>query len=150
MSIRVTTLDEKIRETPLDDSLLSTKEYFVNMGPQHPSTHGVLRLVLQMDGETVREVIPVLGYVHRGIEKKGERLNYRQFVHMTDRLDYLSALANNWALSMAVEKAYRVERSHSDHSHDCCGITENTKSPPLVGRLWYGSWRFHGFPVRIP
>lgn len=109
MSIRVTTLDEKLRETPLDDSLLSTKEYFVNMGPQHPSTHGVLRLVLKMDGETVKEVIPVLGYVHRGIEKKGERLNYRQFVHMTDRLDYLSALANNWALSMTVEKALNIE-----------------------------------------
>lgn len=109
MSARVTTLDEKIRNTPTDDSPLATQEYFVNMGPQHPSTHGVLRLVLKMDGETVREAIPVLGYIHRGIEKKGERLSYRQFVHLTDRLDYLSALANNWALSMVVEKAMNIE-----------------------------------------
>ena len=109
MSVRVTTLNERIRETPTGGSLLSTQEYFVNMGPQHPSTHGVLRLVLRMDGETVREVIPVLGYIHRGIEKKGEYLGYRQFVHLTDRLDYLSALANNWAVSMVVEKALNIE-----------------------------------------
>jgi len=62
-----------------------------------------------MDGETVREVLPVLGYIHRGIEKKGEHIGYRQFVHLTDRLDYLSALANNWAVSMVVEKAMNIE-----------------------------------------
>ena len=109
MSIRVTTLNEKIREMPTSESPLASQEYFVNMGPQHPSTHGVLRLVLKMDGETVRNVIPVPGYIHRGIEKKGERIGYRQFVHLTDRLDYLSALANNWALSMLVEKAMNIE-----------------------------------------
>ncbi|OFZ13240.1 MAG: NADH dehydrogenase [Bdellovibrionales bacterium RBG_16_40_8] len=79
------------------------------MGPQHPSTHGVLRLVLKMDGETVREVIPVLGYVHRGIEKKSEFIGYRQQVHLTDRLDYLCALMNNWTISDAIERAMKIE-----------------------------------------
>jgi len=75
------------------------------MGPQHPSTHGVLRLVCRLDGETVKEVIPVLGYVHRGIEKIAEHLSYKQCVHLTDRMDYLSAFMNNWAVAMGVEKA---------------------------------------------
>ncbi|MBI3535477.1 MAG: NADH-quinone oxidoreductase subunit D [Deltaproteobacteria bacterium] len=79
------------------------------MGPQHPSTHGVLRLVLKCDGETIKEVIPVLGYIHRGIEKMCEHLTYRQCVHLTDRMDYLSALMNNWAFSMTVEKAAQIE-----------------------------------------
>lgn len=109
MSIRTTTLAEKILQIPTNESPLATQEYFVNMGPQHPATHGVLRVVLKLDGETVREAIPVLGYVHRGIEKMGERIDYRQFVHLTDRLDYLSALANNWAFSMVVEKALNIE-----------------------------------------
>lgn len=110
MNIQVRTLEDKLRQLPdAGSSELSTQEYFVNMGPQHPSTHGVLRLVLKLDGETVREVIPVLGYIHRGIEKLGESLTYRQFVHMTDRLDYLSAIMNNWGQSMAVEKAANIE-----------------------------------------
>ena len=109
MSVAVATLDGRMRPAAAADSELATQEYFVNMGPQHPSTHGVLRIVLKLDGETVREAIPVLGYVHRGIEKMGEHLTYRQFVHLSDRLDYLSALANNWAVSMCVEKAAGIE-----------------------------------------
>ena len=109
MSVQVSTLENRIRTHQGSTTSLSTQEYFVNMGPQHPSTHGVLRLVLKLDGETVREVIPVLGYIHRGIEKMGEKGGYRQFVHLTDRLDYLSALVNNWAFSMAVEKAGKIE-----------------------------------------
>ncbi len=110
MSVAVSSLEERLNER-LDVGATSmvTQEYFINMGPQHPSTHGVLRLIVKLDGETVREVIPVLGYIHRGIEKVGESLTYRQFVHMTDRLDYLSALSNNWALSMVVEKAAKIE-----------------------------------------
>ncbi len=86
-----------------------TQEYFVNMGPQHPSTHGVLRLVLKMDGENVKKVIPVLGYIHRGIEKMSEYINTRQIVPLTDRMDYLSAMSNNWGVSRAVELALEVE-----------------------------------------
>ncbi len=109
MSVHVSTLQARISGESTASSPLSTEEYFVNMGPQHPSTHGVLRLVLRLDGETVREVVPVLGYIHRGIEKMGEHGNYRQFVHLVDRMDYLSALANNWAVTMVVEKAAKME-----------------------------------------
>lgn len=109
MSVRVTSLAERIKVPETADSLLDTQEYFINMGPQHPATHGVLRLMLKLDGETIREVVPVLGYIHRGIEKIGESINYRQFVHLTDRMDYLSAMMNNWVVAMAVEKATQTE-----------------------------------------
>jgi NADH-quinone oxidoreductase subunit D len=81
-----------------------TDEYFLNMGPQHPSTHGVLRLLLRMDGENVLEVVPHLGYIHRGLEKIGENRSYLQNIHLTDRLDYLSSHMNNLALCLALEK----------------------------------------------
>jgi len=84
-------------------------EYLINMGPQHPSTHGVLRLVLSLKGETVMSVQPHCGYIHRGIEKMCERLTYPQIIHLTDRLDYLSAHINNHAVCMAVEGAMGVE-----------------------------------------
>ncbi len=109
MSVNVSTLQARISGESTASSPLSTEEYFVNMGPQHPSTHGVLRLVLRLDGETVRDVVPVLGYIHRGIEKMGEHGNYRQFVHLVDRMDYLAALSNNWAVTMVVEKAAKME-----------------------------------------
>jgi len=85
------------------------EDYFVNMGPQHPSTHGVLRLVLKLAGETVLGLTPVLGYVHRGIEKMGEAMSVLQFTHLTDRLDYLSAHINNWGWALAVEEALGIE-----------------------------------------
>jgi len=109
MSITPITLANKIAYGQNSGSTLSTEECFINMGPQHPSTHGVLRLLVRLDGETVREVIPVVGYVHRGIEKMGEYLTYRKFIHLTDRLDYLSAITNNWVVVAAVEKAAGIE-----------------------------------------
>ena len=106
----VKTLEDRINfKNSGDGSPLATQEFFVNMGPQHPSTHGVLRFVLKLDGETVREIIPVLGYIHRGIEKKAETIGYRQQVHLTDRLDYICALMNNWAVSSVIEKAAKIE-----------------------------------------
>ena len=111
MSVKVSTLHERTKPPMSPGSSLNTQEYFINMGPQHPSTHGVLRLMLKLDGETVREVIPVLGYIHRSIEKIGESLTYQQFIHQVDRMDYLSALSNNWAVSMAVEKAAGIQIS---------------------------------------
>jgi NADH-quinone oxidoreductase subunit D/NADH-quinone oxidoreductase subunit C/D len=106
----VTNLEAKINSVaPHNDSPWATQEYFVNMGPQHPSTHGVLRLVLKLDGETVREVIPVLGYIHRGIEKKAETVGYRQQIHLTDRMDYLCSLMNNWVAAAVIEKAAKIE-----------------------------------------
>ncbi|MFQ5455337.1 MAG: NADH dehydrogenase (quinone) subunit D [Nitrospirota bacterium] len=76
----------------------------INMGPQHPATHGLLRLVVEIDGETVTNVEPIIGYLHTGIEKTAEQLTYQQAVTVTDRLDYLTPLGNNLAYALAVEK----------------------------------------------
>ena len=76
----------------------------INMGPSHPATHGVLRLVLELDGELVTKATPDIGYLHRGDEKIAENMQYNQFVPYTDRLDYLAPLSNNVAYALAVEK----------------------------------------------
>jgi NADH-quinone oxidoreductase subunit D len=81
----------------------------VNMGPQHPSTHGVLRLVVEIDGETVLKVVPDIGYLHTGIEKTCEAKFYQQVVPMTDRIDYLSPMSNNLCYCLAVEKLLEIE-----------------------------------------
>jgi NADH-quinone oxidoreductase subunit D/NADH-quinone oxidoreductase subunit C/D len=83
--------------------------YTINMGPQHPSTHGVLRLVVSLKGEIVKNVEPHIGYIHRGIEKMCESITYPQIIHLTDRMDYLSAHMNNEVVCLAVEKALEVE-----------------------------------------
>jgi len=75
----------------------------LNMGPSHPSTHGVLRVLIEMDGETITKAMPDLGYLHRGDEKIAENMTYNQFIPYTDRLDYLAPLANNVAYALAVE-----------------------------------------------
>ena len=84
-------------------------EYIINMGPQHPSTHGVLRFELSLEGETIRKVKPHCGYIHRGIEKMCEQSTYQQVIHLTDRMDYLSAHINNEAVSLCVETALGME-----------------------------------------
>ncbi|WP_424221391.1 NADH dehydrogenase (quinone) subunit D [Acidipila rosea] len=81
----------------------------LNMGPQHPSTHGVLRLVIEIDGETVTRVVPDIGYLHTGIEKTCEAKFYQQVVPMTDRIDYLSPMTNNLCYCLAVEKLIGIE-----------------------------------------
>src|SRR6266478_2775178 len=81
----------------------------LNMGPQHPSTHGVLRLVLEIDGETVLRVLPDIGFLHTGIEKTCEAKFYQQVVPMTDRIDYLCPMTNNLAYCLAVEKLLGLE-----------------------------------------
>jgi len=85
------------------------QEYVINMGPQHPSTHGVLRLLVSLKGEIVKNVQPHVGYIHSGIEKMCESLTYPQIIHLTDRMDYLSASINNEAVCLAVEKALEIE-----------------------------------------
>lgn len=84
-------------------------EMTIEMGPQHPSTHGVLRLTLRISGETILDVDPKIGYLHRGIEKIAENLMYTQFQPYTDRLDYLSAPSNNLAYAQAVEKLLGID-----------------------------------------
>lgn len=84
-------------------------EYVVNIGPQHPSTHGVMRFRASVDGETVKKVDVVSGYIHRGIEKLSEGLTYPQILHFTDRMDYMSAHQNRHCLCMCIEKAMGLE-----------------------------------------
>lgn len=81
----------------------------INVGPQHPATHGVLHLVITLNGETIKKVEPHLGFIHRSIEKMCESLSYRQFIYVTSRMDYLSAHINNHACALCVEKGLQVE-----------------------------------------
>jgi NADH-quinone oxidoreductase subunit D len=90
-------------KTAPDDGEIGEK-MVINMGPSHPATHGVLRLVLELDGELVTKATPEIGYLHRGDEKIAENMQYNQFVPYTDRLDYLAPLSNNVAYALAVEK----------------------------------------------
>ena len=98
-------MEEKVKDIITDEQ----QEYIVNMGPQHPSTHGVLRLVLSLQGEIVKNVEPHIGYIHRGIEKMCESITYPQIIHLTDRMDYLSAHINNEAVCLNVEKALEMD-----------------------------------------
>ena len=87
---------------------LKTEEYYLSMGPQHPSTHGVLRLLLKLDGEVILQATPDMGYIHRGLEKIAENRLYLQIIPFTDRLDYLSSMSNNLAYVLAVEKLANI------------------------------------------
>ena len=86
-----------------------TKNLVLNMGPQHPSTHGVLRLLLELDGETIVSAKPDIGYLHTGIEKTCEEKTYHQVITLTDRIDYLCPLTNNLCFVLAVEKLLGLE-----------------------------------------
>src|SRR3989337_2637608 len=88
---------------------LQTKELTINMGPQHPATHGVLRLVLDLDGETVVKCTPYVGYLHRGVEKLSEDRTYLTALPLTDRLDYISSMSNNVGYVVAVERLFGIE-----------------------------------------
>jgi NADH-quinone oxidoreductase subunit D len=87
----------------------SPNEMTLNMGPQHPSTHGVFRLIMQLDGETVVGVKPVMGYLHRSTEKLGEARTYVQGTVLTDRMDYLSPMTTNWAYALTIERLAGLE-----------------------------------------
>ena len=106
---RTYTLDEegKLKETP--GKVFDADDYVVNIGPQHPSTHGVMRFRASIDGEMVKKVDVVSGYIHRGIEKLTEGLSYPQTLHFTDRMDYMSAMQNRHCLCMCIEKALGIE-----------------------------------------
>lgn len=93
---------EEVRTTEQGDLV-------INVGPQHPSTHGVLHLIITLSGETIKNVEPHLGYIHRSIEKMCESLSYRQFIYVTSRMDYLSSHINNECCALAVEKGLQVE-----------------------------------------
>ena len=102
---RVAAADAQLRQSDEDIG----EKMVLNMGPSHPATHGVLRLVLELDGEVITKATPDVGYLHRGDEKIAENMQYNQFVPYTDRLDYLAPLANNVAYALAVEKLMNWE-----------------------------------------
>ena len=97
----------KYQET--DEKGITTDHITVNLGPQHPSTHGVFRIAAQLDGETIVNLKPVMGYLHRNHEKIGERNTYLQNMPFTDRLDYLSSMSNNFGYALTVEKLLGIE-----------------------------------------
>lgn len=92
-----------------EDYTTQEGEFVINIGPQHPSTHGVLHLKVWLNGETILKIQPHLGYIHRSIEKMSERLSYRNFIFATSRMDYLAAHINNEACALAVEKGLQIE-----------------------------------------
>ncbi len=120
----------------LDDGDPLTTKMVLNMGPQHPATHGVLRLVLQLDGETIEKTKIDIGYLHRGVEKIAENKTYQEFMPYTDRMDYLSPYSNNVALCTAVEKIANVEVPERAHYIRMIGCELSRISSHL---LWLGT-----------
>src|SRR5579872_3294255 len=115
-----------------------TDEMLVNMGPQHPSTHGVLRLVLRTDGEVVSEVTPHIGYLHRCAEKIGENLTPRQWIPYTDRMDYLAGMNMNLGWALTVEKLMKLELPEKAKHLRVLIAELNRLASHLVGMGAYG------------
>ena len=103
----------------------------INMGPQHPATHGVLRLLLELDGEIVVKAVPHIGYLHRGLEKLAESMTYPQALTLTDRMDYTSGFSNNLAYCLAVEKLLDNRRSPRGPSTCGCSSPNSSGSRPI-------------------
>jgi NADH-quinone oxidoreductase subunit D/NADH-quinone oxidoreductase subunit C/D len=102
-------IQDSSKVSPLGGDLEGAGDLVINVGPQHPSTHGVLHLVITLNGETIKNVEPHLGYIHRSIEKMCESLSYRQFIYVTSRMDYLSSHINNHGCALCVEKGLQIE-----------------------------------------
>ncbi len=98
-----------VEAPPMVEPDLAGEHMLINIGPQHPATHGVLRLVLELDGETVVRCIPHIGYLHCGFEKLGEYRQYNQILPLTDREDYLNAMGNNVGCAMSAERLFGIE-----------------------------------------
>jgi NADH-quinone oxidoreductase subunit D len=102
-------ITDNTKSLPSEGDLEGAGDLVINVGPQHPSTHGVLHLVITLSGETIKNVEPHLGYIHRSIEKMCESLSYRQFIYVTSRMDYLSSHINNHGCALCVEKGLQIE-----------------------------------------
>jgi len=108
-NVRKVPLGIQLPKVPEPSDEMNSEHMLINLGPQHPATHGVLRLVVELDGETVIRVVPHIGYLHSGFEKLGEYRHYNQIIPLTDRTDYLSPMANNVCLALAAEKLMGIE-----------------------------------------
>jgi NADH-quinone oxidoreductase subunit D len=113
-------------------------QFVLNIGPQHPATHGVLRVVVKMDGEVVQGAVPHIGYVHRGLEKLFENRTYEQILPYTDRTDYLSAIANNFAYVLAVESLLGLEIPERVQHMRVIAAELNRKASHLLWLAAYG------------
>ncbi|WP_281951983.1 NADH dehydrogenase (quinone) subunit D [Nitrosophilus kaiyonis] len=105
-------MQQRNRLEPFFENLVFDRDdntMVINFGPQHPSAHGQLRLILELDGEQVVKAVPDIGYLHRGMEKMGENMIYNEFLPTTDRMDYIAATSNNYAFALAVERLLGIE-----------------------------------------
>src|SRR2546427_11942221 len=122
-------------QRPQADGGLSTEDMTLSMGPQHPSTHGVLRFVVRADGEVMKEAIPDIGYLHRSIEKIAEKAGWHGFMPYTDRVDYVAAMPCNQGWAMAAERLGAIEAPKRGAYSRAIGTGVNrVHSPLLSGR----------------
>ena len=132
--------------------MFDTEELVINMGPQHPSTHGVLRVVLRLDGEKVVDSEVVIGYLHRGIEKLSENRNWTQIILLTDRMDYVAAATNNVGYCQTVEKLMQLEvPRRARYVRDGALRAAAHREPlPVARHARDGHRRDDGVPLRVP
>ncbi len=124
----------------------------INIGPQHPATHGVLRLVLELDGETVVRCIPHVGYLHCGFEKIGEYRQYNQIIPWTDREDYLNSIGNNVAFALGAERLFGIEitRALQGAARDRDGAVADHLAPRVARHDLHRHRRVHAVPLDVP
>ena len=127
------------------ETLLDSPEMMLNMGPQHPSTHGVLRVILKLDGETVMDLDCDIGYLHRGMEKIAENRMYTMIAPYWDRLDYIAAVSNGLVWVETVEQMMGLDSAaaRSLPAHDSDGAESNRVASALAGNARARYWRGH-------
>ena len=125
------------------------EEMVLNIGPQHPSTHGVLRLKVKTDGEIISEITPIIGYLHRCFEKHCENMTYDQVIPYTDRCDYLAAMANNFGYVVAVEELMELKVPEKvEYIRVIMAEFQRIASHLLaLGGLWAGYWRLYAILI---
>ena len=132
---------------------LHGEKMVLNMGPSHPATHGVLRIMLELDGEIITKATPDVGYLHRGDEKIAENMTYTQFIPYTDRLDYLAPLANNVAYALAVEKLLGIDKQLPPRCQFirviCCELARISAHLLGLGAFAMDVGRDDGFPAHV-